>query len=198
MSLAILVTAEVRAAEPPANGALAKVVRLWRAAPGPDLRHLEPLRTLAARGPVLAASGPGSSTLVVRPGMIAEGRAWPLRGWLVGRFTETADPLTGAALTIRAFDGAEVLAPARGRVVFGDRLDGVGLVLIIDHGDEYHSVLAGLGDLDVEAGSEVRAGQRVGHMAAAVDATELHVELRRHGRPIDPLPWLGVIVKGDG
>jgi len=45
--------------------------------------------------------------------------------------------------------------------------------------------------LDVETGDRVRTGQIVGVMATDVERPpELHVEVRRHGRPVNPLPWL--------
>jgi murein DD-endopeptidase MepM/ murein hydrolase activator NlpD len=57
----------------------------------------------------------------------------------------------------------------------------------------YHSLLAGLGRVDIKADQWVLAGEPVGAMPDAVDKAAggaLYVELRRDGRPVDPQPWL--------
>ncbi len=175
---------------------LAEIVRLWRASPSQDVRHLRALQALAARLPAPAEALPVEPAPAV-PAVTTD-RAWPMVGPIVARFGDRNGTVAHEALRIGARNGGDVLAPAAGTVVFGDLLEGIGLVLIIDHGDEYHSVLAGLGDLDVAAGTRVAPGQRVGRMIAGGYSADLHVELRRNGRPIDPLPWLGVDASGDG
>ena len=63
--------------------------------------------------------------------------------------------------------------------------------MIIEHQREYHTLLWGFSELDVAKGDRVRTGQIVGVMAADAERPpELHVELRRNGRPVNPLPWL--------
>jgi septal ring factor EnvC (AmiA/AmiB activator) len=63
--------------------------------------------------------------------------------------------------------------------------------LIIEHGDGYHVLLAGLSRLDAATGDEVLAGEPVGVMVSGANGrSTLYVELRRHGQPINPLPWL--------
>jgi septal ring factor EnvC (AmiA/AmiB activator) len=94
-------------------------------------------------------------------------------------------------ITIAALPGQPVAAPEDGHVVFAAPFRSYGLLLIIEHQREYHTLLWGLAELDVAVGDQVRAGQIVGVMAADADhPPELHVELRRNGRPVNPLPWL--------
>ncbi len=94
-------------------------------------------------------------------------------------------------ITIVAMPGQAVAAPENGQVVFAAPFRSYGLLLIIEHQREYHTLLWGLAELDVAVGDRVRAGQIVGVMAADADhPPELHVELRRNGRPVNPLPWL--------
>ena len=63
--------------------------------------------------------------------------------------------------------------------------------MIIEHGDEYHSLLSGLSRLAVPVGASVRAGQMVGTLEPSQnDTAQLYVELRRRGVPVNPLPWL--------
>ncbi|MFW5833444.1 MAG: murein hydrolase activator EnvC family protein [Pseudomonadota bacterium] len=168
---------------------LAGIVRNWQATPRPDLHHLRALRALAAR-----TAGHGEGMLPA----VAAGRAWPVAGPIVARFGEPDGPSASEAVRIAASGFADVRAPAAGRVVFADHLSGVGLVLIIDHGDEYHSVLAGLSAIVVQSGADVEVGQPVGRMLPGTYSADLHVEVRRRGRPVDPLPWLGVDERGDG
>jgi septal ring factor EnvC (AmiA/AmiB activator) len=63
--------------------------------------------------------------------------------------------------------------------------------LIIEHDSEYHTLLWGFSKLRVAVGDEVRGGEIVGIMDV-VDGVppRLGVELRRRGRPVNPLPWL--------
>jgi septal ring factor EnvC (AmiA/AmiB activator) len=87
--------------------------------------------------------------------------------------------------------GAQIVAPFDGRIVFAGPFHSYGLILIIEHGGGYHSVLAGLGRADVKIGQWVVAGEPVGVTpeAPAEDKSSgstLYVELRRDGQPIDP------------
>jgi septal ring factor EnvC (AmiA/AmiB activator) len=93
--------------------------------------------------------------------------------------------------TIGAMPGQRVAAPQDGRIVFADAFKSYGLLLIIEHDSEYHTLLWGFSKLRVAIGDEVRGGEIVGVMDL-IDGVppRLGVELRRRGRPVDPLPWL--------
>jgi septal ring factor EnvC (AmiA/AmiB activator) len=94
-------------------------------------------------------------------------------------------------ITIGATPGQRVAAPQGGRIVFADAFKSYGLLLIIEHDSEYHTLLWGFSKLRVAIGDEVRGGEIVGVMDL-IDGVppRLGVELRRRGRPVDPLPWL--------
>ena len=81
-------------------------------------------------------------------------------------------------------------AVAAGRVVYADWLPGLGLLIIVDHGEGY-LCLYGHNDRLLKGVGE-RAGWRM--IAAAGDtggraSPELYFEIRRAGRPVDPSPW---------
>ncbi|HVH83031.1 MAG TPA: peptidoglycan DD-metalloendopeptidase family protein, partial [Steroidobacteraceae bacterium] len=126
----------------------------------------------------------------------AQGRlTLPARGEIVQEFGQSGD--YGAAskgVTIRARPGAEVVAPYDGQVVFAGPFRGYGPILIIEHTEGYHTLLAGLSRIDAAPGQWVLAGEPVGVMGEQRDGDgpALYVELRRNGRPIDPLPWLAL------
>jgi murein hydrolase activator len=129
----------------------------------------------------------------IRPiGQAAGHLTLPARGEVVREFgvaDSAGSPTKG--LTIRTRDNAQVVAPYDGQVVFAGPFRGYGQILIIEHSEGYHTLLSGLSRIDAVAGQWVLAGEPIGVMGpGAGGAPELYVELRRNGRPINPLPWL--------
>jgi septal ring factor EnvC (AmiA/AmiB activator) len=122
----------------------------------------------------------------------------PVRGAIVigyGGVTDAGEASRGIYLATRP--GAQVVVPFDGRVVFAGPFRGYGLILIVEHSDGYHSLLAGLGRVDARVGQWVLAGEPAGAMATGTEKDpELYVELRRAGQPIDPAPWLGIVAGG--
>jgi septal ring factor EnvC (AmiA/AmiB activator) len=97
--------------------------------------------------------------------------------------------ISSKGITIETRSGAQVVAPFDGRIEFAGPFRGYGQILIIEHADGYHSLLAGLGRIDGTVGQSLVAGEPVGAMGSS-DRPSLYLELRRHGQPINPLPWL--------
>jgi septal ring factor EnvC (AmiA/AmiB activator) len=94
-------------------------------------------------------------------------------------------------LSFTTAPGARVVAPHGGHVVFAGPFRGYGRLLIIDHGEGYHTLLAGLGRIDVAVNQRLLAGEPIGIMALSGKGNpRLYLELRRNGRPVNPLPWL--------
>lgn len=116
----------------------------------------------------------------------------PVAGPVVGQFGEPAENgWTALGVTIRTRPSAQVVAPRAGTVVFAEPFLGYGELLIIDHGEGYHALLAGLERLDARVGDDLVSGEPIGIMGSdAGTADRLYIELRRGGRPVDPLPWL--------
>ncbi|MBX7201110.1 MAG: peptidoglycan DD-metalloendopeptidase family protein [Rhodospirillaceae bacterium] len=127
---------------------------------------------------------------------------FPVTGTLATRYGAAGgsaeDPSSRAkGITITTRGGAQVVAPFDGIVAFAGPFRGYGQLLIIEHSEGYHTLLAGMGRIDAVVGARVLAGEPVGVMEnASTTAGEktggpsLYVELRRDGQPINPLPWL--------
>jgi septal ring factor EnvC (AmiA/AmiB activator) len=116
---------------------------------------------------------------------------FPARGRIAVRFGQTNDlgaPSRGISIETRA--NAQVIAPYDGQVVFSGPFRGYGLLLIIEHGEGYHTLLAGMARIDSTVGQRLLAGEPVGVMAESEDKPLLYVELRHNGQPVNPLPWL--------
>lgn len=108
---------------------------------------------------------------------------------LYGQALETGLSRKGIEIETRA--QAQVVAPFEGRIVYAEKFRGYGQLLIIEHGEGYHTLLAGLDRLDGSVGQWVVAGEPVGVMGRPESGLSiLYVELRRHGQPINPSPWL--------
>ena len=91
-------------------------------------------------------------------------------------------------LTLLTRANAEVVAPHDGHIAFSGPFRDYGVILIIAHGEGYHTLLAGLAEAYVEVGQTLLAGEPVGHMGSGKSRT-LYVELRRNGDAINPHPW---------
>jgi septal ring factor EnvC (AmiA/AmiB activator) len=113
----------------------------------------------------------------------------PARGTRVGSYGEsTGFGPRAQGITLRTRAGAQVVAPHDGRVVFAGPFRDYGLILIISHGEGYHSLLAGLSKLQAVVGQAVLTGEPVGVMGGD-GKRSLYVELRRKGTAINPNPW---------
>ncbi len=132
----------------------------------------------------------------------AKGRlALPVAGTPIRSFGED-DGFGGMTQgeSIGTRSGAQVVAPTDGWVVYAGPFRSYGQLLILNAGDGYHVLLAGMERIDVELGQFVLAGEPVAVMgetrlasAATLDlgATQpvLYVEFRKDGSAIDPTPW---------
>lgn len=117
---------------------------------------------------------------------------YPAIGRLVGKYGQTTSGgMTRKGITIETRPGAQVVAPYNGMIVFAGAFKGYGQLLIIEHGEGYHSLLAGLSRIDNTIGQQVLSGEPTGIMGSPQKGHPiLYVELRRNGHPINPLPWL--------
>ena len=114
----------------------------------------------------------------------------PTRGRVTTFYGQINDVgLASRGIVISARSGAQVVASYHGVVVFSGLLRGYGRLLIIEHGEGYHMVLAGMARIDAEMGQRLLVGEPVGVIENIIKPV-LYVELRREGHPINPMPWL--------
>ena len=113
---------------------------------------------------------------------------WPSAGKLTRRF----DGARHKGVDISGQRGDPISATAAGQVVYaGSGIVGYGLVLIVRHNDEYLSAYGHTDGVLVDEGDKVQAGQEIARMGSSgTDSVKLHFELRRQGRPVDPLKLL--------
>jgi murein hydrolase activator len=116
---------------------------------------------------------------------------YPASGELMRRYGENDElGVTSKGLTFETRPAAQVVAPYDGRVLFAGPFKGYGQILIIEHADGYHSLLAGLDRVESPVGQWLVAGEPVGVMPKGATKPRLYLELRHNGQPINPLPWL--------
>ncbi len=162
---------------------------------GPTASRLQPAvltaRAVLDRRPARVAVLFGGPSAPAVAGLSGIGQVMPVAGSVVGHFGQGPNALLDQGITIAVEDRRLVRAPRGGRVAFAGPFKGFGLLLIIEHGDEYHSLLSGLSRIVVSVGAAVRTGQMVGTLEPIQgDTAQLYVELRRRGVPVNPLPWL--------
>ncbi len=114
----------------------------------------------------------------------------PARGLVVTAYGEQMSKgVTSKGIIIKTRSQAQVISPYDGTVIFAGPFRGYGNLIIIEHGQGYLSLLAGLEEVDCELGQMLLAGEPVGQMPESGDA-RLYVELRKDNHPVNPLTWI--------
>jgi len=134
-------------------------------------------------------------------GDFARGRGqleWPARGSLVGHFGLEIHPRFGTQVRNDGVDiavpvGTAVHAVAKGRVDAADEdYEGVGGLIVLNHGDGYYTIYSHLSEIDVARGSEVQSGAVIGKSGeeGSLKGPVLHFEVRKGATALDPTGWL--------
>lgn len=113
---------------------------------------------------------------------------WPANGKTIGTYSENG----GKGVDIAGKAGDPVLAASDGRVVYsGTGLRGYGKLVILKHNNTYLSAYAHNQTILVKEGQSVTKGQKIAEMGNTdADQVKLHFEVRRLGKPVDPLKYL--------
>jgi septal ring factor EnvC (AmiA/AmiB activator) len=160
---------------------IAALRRELAALPGPVLRPADLAAALpTASQPVAAAT---SSAKPPRDFQLpVDGRT------LVGFGAKRDSGLSSTGLVLAPVAGAQVVAPARGRVAFAGPYRGFGRIVIIEHDGGWTSLVTGLARVDAAVGDTVIGGSPIG--VAGGREEPVTIELRRDGEPANPLQFL--------
>jgi lipoprotein NlpD len=173
--------------------------------PGQRLRLIKPGGTTVAGG---SKSGSGSQSSAAVKSSTTSGQSvtskssvsqpsgrnpdkwiWPTDGKPLNTFM--ASRLDRRGINIAGKLGQPVRAVADGRVVYsGNGLVGYGNLIIIKHSDTFLSAYAYCQERLVQEGSTVKAGKVVAKMGRRDNRSKLHFEIRRNGKPVDPMKYL--------
>jgi lipoprotein NlpD len=116
------------------------------------------------------------------------GWIWPGKGGVIAEF----DEVKNKGVDIAGSAGDAVVAAADGKVVYaGAGLRGYGNLIILKHNNTYLTAYAHNQSLLVKEDQAVKKGQKIAEMGSSdTDRVKLHFEVRRQGKPVDPLKYL--------
>ncbi|MGH6919405.1 MAG: peptidoglycan DD-metalloendopeptidase family protein, partial [Geminicoccaceae bacterium] len=123
------------------------------------------------------------------PALTGRGFLWPVDGKVIGGFGVTGNGQHRNGINIAARKGAPVVASEDGIVVYAsDGIDGYGRMVLVRHDEGYITTYAHNATLLVEVGDLVRRGQVIARVGDTgdVSTSQLHFELRRGTKPINP------------
>jgi lipoprotein NlpD len=143
--------------------------------------------------PAAASAAPGETSPDAKATEPAAGGddvgwIWPANGKTIGTFSEGGNK----GVDIAGKAGDAVIAAGDGKVVYsGTGLRGYGKLVIIKHNNTYLSAYAHNQNILVKEGQSVTKGQKIAEMGNTdADQVKLHFEVRRSGKPVDPLKYL--------
>jgi len=127
---------------------------------------------------------------------------WPVPGKILNRFGKKRDRKLGAyivnnGVSLKASKGTPVKSVFHGKVLYTGFLEGYGNLIIVGHGNNYHSLYGHLDKIKVAKGDTVKEGQIVGKSgeSGSLEGETLYFELRHQGKPIEPMKWFRVARK---
>ncbi len=169
------------------------IPRSYTIYPGQKLRVRPPGSPGAADASSASTKSASRKSRTSRKGTISSRSPkwrWPTQGEVVSRFV-AGDP-TRQGIDISGKRGQPVIAAASGKVVYsGNGLRGYGNLVIIQHNETYFSAYAHTQKVRVKEKDKVKSGQRIADMGnSGTDRVMLHFEIRRNGKPSNPLKYL--------
>jgi murein DD-endopeptidase MepM/ murein hydrolase activator NlpD len=118
----------------------------------------------------------------------------PVEGKTIAPFGPQKDGTVNEGITVSVPKGTPIRAAENGVVAYaGDELPGFGNLILIRHADDYITAYAHADTISVKKCDIVRRGQMIGSAGATGDVSQpqLHFEIRKNSKPVDPLPLLG-------
>lgn len=122
---------------------------------------------------------------------------WPCKGSVGTKFGKVIHPKYNTTTKNNGIDilstyGEQVYSVAQGKIVYAGKFMGYGNLILIDHQDGFYSLYGHLSEILVKVGEEVPAGRIIGRVgeSGSLSGPMLHFELRKEGKPVDPLIYL--------
>jgi murein hydrolase activator len=122
---------------------------------------------------------------------------WPADGRIAIRYGSQKDPqfntpIFRSGTYIESNKDAVARAVHAGKVVFAEWFKGYGQLVIVNHGDGYHTLYGSLSEIFTKVGDIIKGKQAVGRVGSSgiVNSPGLYFELRFKGKPLDPIQWL--------
>ena len=122
---------------------------------------------------------------------------WPVDGKVAIHYGSQKDPQFNTPIFrsgsyIKSNTGAVAKAVHSGKVVFAEWFKGYGQLVIVNHGDGYHTLYGSLSEIFTKVGDIIKGKQSVGRVGSSglLDAPGLYFELRYKGKALDPSQWL--------
>ena len=150
--------------------------------PGPQMRPAQP-GTASAEPAAPTPSATGTSIAGGAPVPYV----LPVAGRTVTGFRAPRGGTLSTGITIAPIAGAQVTAPAAGRIAFAGPYRGYGQIVIVEHGDGWTSLVTGLARADAVVGTMIEVGAPLG--VAGPDRPSVTLELRHDGEPVNPLRY---------
>ena len=126
----------------------------------------------------------------------------PLKGRILNKFgrkrvKEYESYIVYNGINVRAPNGTPVKAVFNGKVLYTGELEGYGNLVIVGHGKEYHSLYGHLDSINVAVNKVVRTGDVIALSgdSGSLEGETLYFELRKNGKPIEPVRWFRVAKK---
>lgn len=123
---------------------------------------------------------------------------YPVKGFIEVAFGRVVNPKFNTVtfqngIDLRAPAGTPIRSIFAGKVVHAGDFRGYGNLVIVDHGEGYHTLFAHLARIEREVGDLVEAGDLIGTVGdtGSLKGAYLYFEIRENGKPVDPRQWLG-------
>jgi murein DD-endopeptidase MepM/ murein hydrolase activator NlpD len=163
---------------------------------GGTLKAPEPLKSTPEAKPVsVKPTEPSCDAALANPlPRMGKNFRKPVEGFIIGQFGPQRDGSVNEGVTISVPKGTQIKAAENGVVAYvGDELPGFGNLILIRHADEYVTAYAHADEILVRKCDVVKRGQVVAKAGATGDASQpqLHFEIRKNAKPVDPAPLLG-------
>lgn len=122
---------------------------------------------------------------------------WPIDGEVAIPYGRQKDPQFNTVIFrngiyIKTTPSVSARSISDGQVVFAEWFKGYGQLVIVNHGDGYHSLYANLSEIFLKIGDIIKRGTNIGRVGESImlNAPSLYFEIRYKGKPLDPAQWL--------